>query len=181
MVYVHLANGLEEIETITIVDILRRAGVEVKTVSIMGKKEVTGAWGVTISSDLLFEEVDYSNGDMIVLPGGGLGTENLKSHAGINKEIMNYHSEGKWVAAICAAPMVFGSLGILKGREAVCYPGCEEELTGAILKGDNVVVDKDIITSKGPGTAFEFALKLVEVLKGIDEVNRLKQDMIYNL
>lgn len=176
-VFLHLAKGFEEIEAITSIDILRRAGLDVKVVSIMEEKEVTGAWGTTIKADLLFNEVDYSSGDMIVLPGGGEGTENLSLHNGLIKEIQIYNDQDKWVCAICAAPMVFGKAGILKDKTATCYPGCEEGLVGANVTDNRVEIDGNIITGKGPGTSFDFALKLVEVLKGEDTVNKLKAEM----
>lgn len=176
-IFLHLAKGFEDIEAVVTADILRRAGLNVKLVSIMDKKEVTGAWGTTITADLLFDEVDYSKGDVIILPGGGEGTENLTGHNGLLEVIQSYYNNRKWVCAICAAPMVLGKIGILSGKVATCYPGCEEGLTGAKVIDERVVVDGKIITGKGPGASYEFALKIVEVLKGVDTVNKLRSEM----
>lgn len=176
-IFLHLAKGFEEIEAITTVDVLRRAGLNVKLVSIMDKKEVTGAWGTTIAADLLFDEVDYESGNMIILPGGMEGTENLSEHVGLANEIRSYYNNGKWLCAICAAPMVLGKVGVLRGKVATCYPGCEDALDGAKVNEERVVVDGKIITGKGPGASFDFALKIVELLKGIDTVKKLKGEM----
>lgn len=179
-VFVHIAKGSEEIEAVAVIDILRRAGLTVKVVSVMKEKEIIGAWDTNIVADLLFDEVDYSQGDMIILPGGGEGTENLAEHEGLSNEIQKYYNQGKWLAAICAAPAVFGKAGVLEGKAATCYPGFEKDLIGAEVKGDRIVVDNRIITGKGPGVAFEFSLKIVEVLKGMDVANKLKEEMFIN-
>lgn len=165
MVYVHLAEGFEEIEVMTIVDILRRAEIETKIVSI-GEKTVTGAHGVPVTADLLFEEADYSACDMIVLPGGMPGTANLQKHKGLEESILAFADVNRWIAAICAAPMILGGLGLLEGKKATIYPGMEEYLAGATAVSDPVAVDGNIITSKSPGTAMVFALELVNAIKG---------------
>lgn len=178
-VCLHLADGFEEIEAISVVDILRRADIEVQMVSIMGKKEVVGAHHVTVLADVLFEDADYADVDMIILPGGGQGTKNMDEHGGLTAQIKKQEMNGKWIAAICAAPTILGKLGLLSGKSAACYPGCESQLTGAdISQSDRVIVDGKIITSRGPGTSFDFALKIVEVLKSLDLANRLRQQMI---
>ncbi|MCX8129877.1 MAG: DJ-1/PfpI family protein [Clostridia bacterium] len=179
-VYLHLADGFEEIEAISVVDILRRAGIETQTVSITGRKEVHGVHDIKVISDILFEDADYSSADMIILPGGGPGTENLNNHTGLKEEIRNFSEQGKWLAAICAAPTVLGRLGLLQDKSAVCYPGCESNLTGANIcsKEITTITDGKIITSRGPGTCLEFALKIVEALKGMETVNRLRAGMI---
>ena len=165
MVYIHFATGFEEVEAITPVDLLRRAGIEVKTVSVTGDRLVSGSHGITIQTDVLFEEVDYNLGQMIVLPGGMPGTKHLAAHKGLAQQVLEYHSLGKWIAAICAAPMILGELGILKGKTAVIFPGMEEHLKGAKVGKTPVEVDGNVITSKGAGTAMEFSLTLVEILK----------------
>ncbi|MFV0390693.1 MAG: DJ-1 family glyoxalase III [Paludibacteraceae bacterium] len=165
-VFIFLADGFEEIEAIAPIDILRRAEIDVTTVSISADKTVEGAHGVKILADKIFSEVDCSTSDLLLLPGGGVGTQNLSQHTGLHALLQKQHEEGKLVAAICAAPSVLGKLGILEGKEAICYPGFEDKLTGATLSGNTVVKDGNIITGKGPGVAVPFALKIVEALKG---------------
>lgn len=179
MIYVHLAEGFEEIEALATVDVLRRAEIEVKLVSITGDRVVTGAHSIQAVADLLFEEADYEQGTMIVLPGGMPGTTNLMGHQGLSAQILKYAAgDDKWVAAICAAPMILGSLSILEGKEATIYSGMEEHLRGAKLSPEKVVVDGRIITSKGPGTALVFALKLVEILKDAETAARIGKSML---
>lgn len=169
MVYVHLATGFEEVEALTTVDVLRRAGIETKTVSITGEKLVVGTHDIPVQADLLFEEADYDSCEMIVLPGGLPGATNLGGHSGLTEQIRSFAKAGradKKVAAICAAPMVLADCGILDGLDATIYPGMEEKLNGANPTGENVTVSGNIITGRGPALAMEFALKLVEELKG---------------
>jgi len=161
-----LANGFEEIEALSTIDILRRAGVNVTTVSISDNHMVTGAFQVPVKADKLFDETDYSAMDMLVLPGGMPGAKHLNEHAGVKKQLLHFATEGKEIAAICAAPMVFGGLGLLEGKKATCYPSFESELKGATTTGEKVVIDGNITTGKGPGFAFDFALALVEKLMG---------------
>ncbi|MHB8125174.1 MAG: DJ-1 family glyoxalase III [Desulfitobacteriaceae bacterium] len=177
-IYLHLAEGFEEIEALTVVDVLRRANMDVETVSITGKKDIIGAHNIIVTTDKVFAEIDYDNGDMIVLPGGMPGTKNLEEHSGLIEKIKAYEQQDKWIAAICAAPMILGKLGILNNRTATCYPGFESELIGADLSSASVVQSGKIITSRGPGTAMLFALKIVEVLNGSDKVNSLKEDLL---
>lgn len=177
-VLIHLANGFEEIEAITPIDVLRRAGCEVVTVSVTGKHEVTGAHGITMLSDKLFVESDYDHADLILLPGGQPGSDNLNRHEGLRKQITSFNQQGKLLAAICAAPLVLGSTGVLKGKRATCYPGVESQLTGATCTGNAVEVDGNIITGKGPGLAMSFSLALVEKLVGKGKVDELKRAMI---
>jgi 4-methyl-5(b-hydroxyethyl)-thiazole monophosphate biosynthesis len=176
-VFVHFANGFEEIEALTVVDVLRRADIDTKMVSVTGDLMVTGAHGITLKADFLYDNADYKNCDMIVLPGGMPGTTSLAEHQGLVKEIKNFDNQKKWIAAICAAPMIFGKLGLLEGKTAVIYPGMEQHLTGAKVGQHNVEIDGNIITSKGPGTAMEFAFTLVELLKDKATVKRLKESM----
>ena len=178
MVYVHFAEGFEEIEAVTIVDVLRRAGVETKAVSVTGDLTVCGSHGIPVCTDILFEDVNYDDCEMIVLPGGMPGTTNLLAHEGLTSQIVSFAKNKKHVAAICAAPMVFGKLGILEGKKATIYPGMEENLIGAKVQSDRVVIDGHVITSKGPGTAMEFSLALVGVLKSEEEAARLKKAMV---
>lgn len=165
-VYVHLARGFEEIEALTVIDVLRRAEIDVKSVSITGALLVEGAHGIKIEADLLFEEGDYGSLGMIVLPGGMPGTTNLAAHEGLMQKIDEFIRAGRPIGAICAAPMILGEAGYLQGKRATIYPGMEAHLKGAMAEGNIVETDGNIITSKGPGTAFDFALTIVEFIKG---------------
>jgi len=178
MVYVHLADGFEEIEALTVVDVLRRAGIETKMVSVTGDRTVRGAHGIAVAADLLFQEADYEKCEMIVLPGGMPGTNNLAKHEGLAKQLSAFAQNGKWLAAICAAPSILGRLSLLKGRRATCYPGYENQLTGATFTEEKVVQDGRIVTSRGAGTAMEFSLALAELLKDGQTSASLRKAMI---
>lgn len=173
LVYLFLANGFEEIEAITPIDILRRANINIKTVSISDTKEVTGAHGIITQADLLFTEVDFSINDMLILPGGMPGTKNLDAHQALKALLTKQYEKGGKIAAICAAPSILGKIGILVGKEAICYPGFEDALTGALISKHLVVKSENIITAKGAGVAVEFALKIVEELKGKSESEKI--------
>jgi 4-methyl-5(b-hydroxyethyl)-thiazole monophosphate biosynthesis len=180
MVYVHLADGFEEIETLTPVDLLRRAGIDAETVSIMGRLNVTGAHNVEVIADILFEDADYNGCEMIVLPGGSVGAENLSAHEGLTEKLFSFANREKFIAAICASPaVVLGHHGILKGRKATCYPGLEGEMEGAIPTEGSVVRDGKIITSRGPATAMDFALAIIGALRGEAAVNEVAADLLY--
>lgn len=176
--YLFLAEGFEEIEAIAVIDILRRAQVDLLTVSVTEKKEVCAAHGITIIADMVFDEAFLGDAEILILPGGSPGTGNLKAHKGLNQLIIEYREKDKWLAAICAAPTIFARLGLLNGREATCYPACEADLSGAVYKTSAVVQDGKIITSRGAGTAVEFALKLVEVLKSRELSEKLRKSII---
>ncbi len=178
MILVHLASGFEEIEALTQVDILRRANLDAFFVSMGEDKHVEGAHGITIKADFMFDEVDYSKCEMIVLPGGLPGAHNLRDHQGLREEILKFNQKGKALAAICAAPLVFGDLGILEGRKATIYPGMEEELKGAEAMDFPVVRDMNIITSQGPATAMKFAIALVKYFKGEEAGDALSEDLL---
>ena len=165
MVYVFLADGFEEIEAIATIDLLRRAGIEVCTVSVSENACVNGAHGVTVKSDCLFAAKDFADAEMLVLPGGMPGTKNLDEHAGLCALLKQFNAEGKRLAAICAAPSILGRLGILDGKQATCYPGFEP-LLGDSFVGGVVVESKNVITAKGPGVATDFALAIISELKG---------------
>ena len=175
---VHLAEGFEEIEAISIIDVLRRAEFEVTVVSITETLEVTGSHGIKVFADILFNSVDYDLLDMIILPGGMPGAANLNEHFGLREQILNFNESKKILAAICAAPLVFGNLGILKNKKATCYPGYENQLHGAIATGENIEVTENIITGKGAGVVIDFALKIVEILKGKKFSEELGKRMI---
>lgn len=177
-IYLFLAEGFEEIEALTPVDVLRRAGLPVKTVSVTGDLAVSGAHGVPVVADMSFEEVKAEDAEMIVLPGGLPGAANLDGHAGLGKLIFALAEAGKPLAAICAAPLVFGKRGLLKGKKATCYPGFENFLEGAEYTAALVQTDGNFITGKGPGAALAFAFAIVEKYCGAEKVKELKQGMM---
>ena len=179
MIYVFLATGFEDIEALAPVDIMRRAGLAVETVSITGELVVMSAHGVGIMADTYIEDIDFDDADMIVLPGGLPGATNLDASASLRKGIMKLYEEGKPLAAICAAAPVFGHLGILNGRNATCYPGVESHLEGAIYTGAMVEVDGQFITGRGPAAAFEFGYHIVECFLGEGASEPLRQGMMY--
>ncbi len=164
-VIIFLAKGFEEIEAISIIDTLRRADISVTTASITNDKMVKGAHEIEVKTDKLFDEVDFGNYDLIALPGGMPGAKNLNEHEGLKEQIKKF-AEDKMIAAICAAPMILGGMGLLKGKRATCYPGFEPELIEATVTHEPVTVDGNIITGKGPAFAIQFALQLVELLAG---------------
>lgn len=176
---IFMADGCEEIEGLTVVDIVRRAKMEVVTISVTGKKEVTGSHNVTFFADALADETDYGALDGIVLPGGMPGTLHLGENETVNTVIRSFAAEGKLVCAICAAPSVLGAAGILNGRRATCHPGFEEKLTGAKTSEDDVVRDANIITSRGMGTAIPFALEIVRYFSDEETVAQVKKGLVY--
>lgn len=177
-IYVHLADGFEEIEAVTIVDVLRRAGLDVKIVAVGKETTVRGAHGICMTADMLLEQAEYAQAEMLILPGGMPGTLNLMESERLCQALTEAFAQGRWVAAICAAPMVLGHLSLTEGKRATIYPGMEEHLTGAAVCSDAVVRDGNLVTSKGPGTAMEFSLKLVELLSGSQMAENLKKEMI---
>ena len=179
MVYVFLANGFEEIEAVTVTDLLRRAEIQVKTVSLMDEKIVYGSRGIAVETDIFFKEGIYDKCEMLVLPGGMPGTTNLCNHKELNAELKKFYLSGKPVAAVCAAPMVLGRDGILAGHDATIYPGMEDELIGAVKKEDRVVVSGNVITSRGPATAMEFALVIIDYLKGREKAEEIAKEILY--
>jgi len=179
MVYVHLADGFEEIEALTIVDLLRRAEIETEIVSIMGRLPVTGSHGVKVIADILFEDAVYNDCEFIVLPGGMPGATNLDAHEGLHEKILSFHNQGKGLAAICAAPLVLGRAGVLDGKKATCYPGFEKELRDAEAMTDDVVSDQGVITSRGPATAIPFALAIIEAVKDKETADSIAGGLLY--
>ena len=177
-IFVFLAEGFEEIEALTPVDVLRRAGLSVQTVSVMDEQIVAGAHGVPVLADKMFAEINPEDAEMILLPGGLPGATNLDAHEGLGQMIQDFAKEEKPLAAICAAPLVFGNRGLLQGKKATCYPGFETYLQGAEYTAALVEKDGNFITGKGPGAAMEFAFAIVEKYCGIDKVNELKQGMM---
>jgi 4-methyl-5(b-hydroxyethyl)-thiazole monophosphate biosynthesis len=175
--FLFLAQGFEEIEAIATLDILRRGGLQVRSVSVTGNTVVAGAHNIPVTADVLFENVDFSSGEILILPGGMPGTNNLNVHAGLKALLQQYYTGGKYLAAICAAPLILGDLGLLQGKRAVVYPGYEEHLVGATIPDDNMVVDGRIITGRGPGCVFEFALGVLAVLLEKEKVDAVARGM----
>lgn len=178
--YLFFADGLEEVEALTTVDLLRRAGVDAKTVSIMGKKSVTGSHDITIGTDLLFEELK-DDADLLVLPGGMPGTNYLREHKELAGLLRKQYESGKWVSAICAAPSVLAGLGFLEKRHATSYPTCLDGLPVGTYEETPVVVDGNVITSRGVGTAIPFALTLIEKLVSPQKAQEISDSIIYNM
>lgn len=178
-VCVFLATGFEEIEALTVVDVLRRDRLDVVLVSVENTDYVTGSHNITVKADLKYSDVDFSKVDMYVLPGGGPGTERLKENEVLCNQLKQAAMDGKRLAAICAAPSVLGKLGLLQNKRAVCYPGFEKELTGAIVEREEVVTDGTITTSRGMGTSIAFSLELVKLLDCETEAGALKSKLIY--
>lgn len=173
-----LANGFEEIEGLTVVDFLRRGGIEIETVSIMDSKTVRGSHGITVEADKMFGEADFSQDKMLVLPGGLPGTDYLREHQGLKELILKFHEEKKQLAAICAAPTVFGGLGLLEGRRATCYPGLEEGLHCAEAMNDGVVTDGHITTGRGMGVSIDFASRLTEILRDQETADKIRRSIV---
>ena len=179
-VYIFLADGFEEIEGLTVVDIMRRAKIDVETISITGQKQINGAHKIIVEADRLFEETDFSDGDMLVLPGGMPGTRNLAAHRGLCDELLKADRAGKRLAAICAGPSVLGGLGILEGRKATCYPGFEGELKGAEYTRQGVVTDGNVTTARGLGYALDLGIELLTLLTDREHAAQIKESIQYD-
>lgn len=179
-VYLFFAEGTEEIEALAVMDIVRRAGIESYIVSVTGEKMVSGAHGINVQADLLFEEVDFDTASLLVLPGGLPGSYHLAEHAGLAEGIRRHYAKNKPLAAICAAPLVYGRMGLLEGMKATCYPGFEGELTGAEYTAALVEEDGQFITGKGPAAVFAFAYAIVARLKGQELADALREGMLYS-
>lgn len=179
MLYLFLAEGFEEIEALTVVDLLRRAKCEIRTVSVMDSKAVVGGHGITVEADMLFTEANFDNAKMLILPGGLLGVNNLRAHEGLMALLKEKHAAGVTLAAICAAPMILSQLGLLEGQRATIYPDLKEELSGAIYSENMVVKSRNnIFTSRGPATAMYFALALIEELQGEVAAENVKNGLL---
>lgn len=173
-----LIDGFEEIEALATVDILRRAEIEVQTVSLTGKTAVVGGHNISVNADTLFEQADFQGADMLIIPGG---TTAFDEHSALKEKIKTHADNNKLLAAICAAPMVLGGLGLLEGKKATCYPGFEQYLQGADWQASAaVVVDGNIITGRGPAFAVEFALQLVETLAGKAKKDEISAQLLLN-
>lgn len=176
---IFLAEGFEEIEALTVVDLLRRASIPCTMVSIDDSETVKGSHGIEVRADARFSDVDFDRLNMIILPGGGLGTQNLKKCEPLKEEIRDFDAARKPLAAICAAPTVFGEMGLLKGRKACCYPACESGLEGAEVTRQEVTVDGNYITSRGMGTAIPFGLAIIEYYQGNQAAAEMADKIVY--
>ena len=176
-----LADGFEEIEGLTVVDICRRAGIELDTVSINGRYEVMGSHKIQVKADKVFSDINKDDYNMLVLPGGKLGTENLEKCDELLEMIGNFYGAGKYIAAICAAPSIFAHRGYLMGKKATCYPTFEEELEkgGAFCTHGPVEIDSGIITGQGMGAAIEFALTVAGILAGKEAADKVAEGIVY--
>ena len=177
MIDIFLAEGFEEIEALCPLDLLRRAGLDVRTVGI-GSKNVTGAHGITVVADITDKEYTYSSPEMIFLPGGMPGTLNLEASEVVRNAITLAAAENKYIAAICAAPSILGKMGLLDGKEAICYPGFEDKLMGARISDKKVVTDGKILTAAGMGVALDLGLEMIRILKGEKESQALRHGVI---
>ena len=172
-VYVFLADGFEEVEALTPIDVLRRAGLQVITVSVMEEQVVKGAHGVPVVADVLFADIDPEGANMLLLPGGMPGATNLDAHQGLSDLILTYAAEGKPLAAICAAPLVYGNRGLLQGKKATCYPGFETHFCGGEYTDEYVTVCDNIITGKGAGASMMFGAAIANYFTGDEGTKKL--------
>ena len=180
MIYLFLADGFEEVEALFPLDILRRAGADVKTVSVTGHEYVTGSHGITVKADITDEKFDENNITAVILPGGMPGTTSLDASETVHRALEKASEDGKIIGAICAAPMILGKAGYLSGRAAICYPGFEKYLEDANLSAKSVVVDENFITAKGMGVAAQFGLTLVAALCGEDAAAEVRAAIMLN-
>lgn len=179
MVYLFLANGFEEVEAITPIDILRRSGVEISTVAVAdsSNKTITGAHGIDVVADISLTDVNYDDMDAVILPGGMPGTRNLDANEDVRQALKFCFDNDRLICAICAAPSVLGHLGFLKAKKATCFPGFERELHAAVFTGAEVTVDGKIITADGPGAAMKFGETIAAQFVGIDAAKRVTDSM----
>lgn len=179
MVYLFLAEGFEEIEGLTVVDMLRRAEIEITTVSITGNLLVAGGHRIKVEADGIFEDYDYEKAELLVLPGGMPGTKNLAAHEGLVNLLKKFRNEDKALAAICAAPSILGENGLLEGKKVTCFPGYEDKLIGAAITGLKAVTDGNIITGKGMGTAIDFSLEIIRFIKDKETAEKIGKTIQY--
>lgn len=178
-IYVFLAEGFETVEALAVVDILKRAKHEVVTVAVSKELLVTSAQKIPVKAEQLISDSEYDDADVVFLPGGMPGTRNLEAESKVVSVVRTQYEKGKIVAAICAAPSIFGHMNILQGRKATCYPGFEKDLLGAEHVTDKVVADENVITSRGMGTAIDLGLFLVEKLSGKDKAEEIAASIQY--
>ncbi len=178
-VAVFLADGFEEIEALAVVDLCRRAGLNTHMVSIMAECTVKGSHGIPVVADMLLQDVDFGAVDMIVLPGGMPGTIRLEECGPLMNRVKEFYDAGKYISAICAAPTIFARLGLLKGRNACCYPSMEEQLADAKVSRNPVEISDHVTTSRGMGTAIDLGLAIVERFQGKEAADKLAETVVY--
>jgi len=178
--YVFFAEGFEEIEALTIVDVLRRAEIKTEMISINNQREVVGAHKISVLTDNFIESIDFNNATILILPGGMPGATNLSKNQILQDALIHHNNINKYIGAICAAPFILGDLNILLEKEATCYPGYEKYLKGAIIKNQNVIISKNIITGNGAGSALEFSFAIVGIFKGETFAKDLAKKMMVN-
>lgn len=176
---IFLAEGFEEIEALTVVDICRRGGTVIDMISITEEIPVISSHGVKVAADKVFSQVEFETYDMLILPGGMPGTKNLEAHEPLMEQIDAFYARGKYIAAICAAPSIFGHRGILKGRNACSYPSFESHLEGASVTTGPVEISDHVITSRGMGTAIDFGLAIVSVLGTPEKAEEIAEAIVY--
>lgn len=179
MVLLFLADGFEEIEALTQVDYLRRAGIEIETVGLCSEL-VTGTRNIVVKADTTLDKTEYTDDvEMVILPGGLGGMNAMKQNEKVLSIVKRAYDDGKYVAAICASPTIFAHMGIVKGRKCICYPGMENELeaAGAIVTDAPVVTDKNIVTARAAGASEEFSFELIKLLKGKDEAEKVRHSI----
>ena len=175
---VFLADGFEECEGLIVVDILRRAGVDTIMASVMEGLQIDSSRHIIVQVDAMAGDIDFDTVDLVVLPGGRLGTENLGASELVTEKLREFAAD-KHAAAICAAPSLLASLGLLEGKKATCHPDFEGQMKGAVLTGESVAVDGNIITGQGLGASFDFAFELVKILVGEEKVEQIKKSICY--
>ncbi len=178
MVYIVLGKGFEEMEAVVPCDLLRRAGVDAQFVGI-GGLEIVGSRGITVKADLTETEAAWNEVEMIVLPGGLGGVASIRSSSFVMDAVKRAHDEGRWVAAICAAPTILAELGYTDGKRACCYPGMEDEMGSALMENAGCVRDGRIITGRAAGAAFDFGIALIEALRGEETARRIAAEVVY--
>lgn len=176
---IFFAEGYEEIEALTVVDICRRCGLEIDMVSVTEENTVKSSHNVTVQTDKTFSQADFGEYDMLILPGGMPGTGNLEKHTGLMAQVDAFYESGKYIAAICAAPSIFGHKGILRGRRACCFPGFEGHLEGAAVTAGPVEISDNVVTSRGMGTAVDFALAIAGIFCGQDKAEEMAKTIVY--
>lgn len=176
-----IAKGFEEIEAITLIDLLRRAGYNLTTVSISSSHEVEGGHNIKMITDSTFDVESFDDMDMLILPGGGDGVLNLASEEKVLKLVKNAYNNDKYIAAICAAPFVLDRAGILDGKEVTCYPSWQDKIVSGTVKNKGVLADGKIITALGVGTAIDMGLKIVEILSSTEASEDLRKKVVYNI
>lgn len=178
---IFFAEGYEEIEALAVVDVCRRCKLSIDMVSITEDKQVAGSHGILVEMDKTFSQVDFSEYDMLVLPGGVKGTLGLEAHQSLMKQIDAFYQSGKYIGAICAAPSIFGHRGILKGRRACCYPDFESQLEGAFVTEGPVEISDNVLTSRGMGTAIDFGLAIAGIFAGKEAAEAAAKKFLYEM